>query len=163
MDIEQLNARLVESGKDSEHNQSYQQFLTFIMDGEEYGVDILQVQEIRGWEPCTEIPNSDCFVKGVLNLRGTIVPVVDLRVRFGLSNADYSEITVVIVLKIIQDEKEKIMGIVVDAVSDVHSISDNMINTSPELGNNENSRFIRGLGQAEEKMLILLNLKNLLD
>nr|WP_230425583.1 chemotaxis protein CheW [Saccharobesus litoralis] len=133
------------------------------MNGEEYGVDILSVQEIRGWEKCTSIPNSPDYVRGVLNLRGTIVPVIDLRVRFGLANAEYSAVTVVIVLKLKQDDKDKIMGLVVDAVSDVHAISESQINVSPDLGDNQNSEFITGLGQVGDKMLILLDLNNILD
>jgi purine-binding chemotaxis protein CheW len=158
MNIEELNSRLGQSS-DGETNQ----YLTFIMDNEEYGVDILKVQEIRGWEACTEIPNAAPYVKGVLNLRGTIVPVIDLRVRFALKKADFSEITVVIVLKLMQGGKEKVMGIVVDAVSDVHSISESQINNSPDLGDNQNSCFITGLGQVEDKMLILLCLQDLLE
>ncbi|AWB66699.1 chemotaxis protein CheW [Saccharobesus litoralis] len=164
MNIEELNARLVESSEEGdEHIGDLLQYLTFIMNGEEYGVDILSVQEIRGWEKCTSIPNSPDYVRGVLNLRGTIVPVIDLRVRFGLANAEYSAVTVVIVLKLKQDDKDKIMGLVVDAVSDVHAISESQINVSPDLGDNQNSEFITGLGQVGDKMLILLDLNNILD
>lgn len=164
MNIDELNARLVESTVNEQDDfDEFQQYLTFLMNGEEYGVDILRVQEIRGWEKCTVIPNSSDYVRGVLNLRGTVVPVIDLRVRFGLANAEYSQITVVIVVKLRQDGKDKIMGLVVDAVSDVHALKRSQINVSPELGDNQNSEFIQGLGQVENKMLILLDLNNILD
>ncbi|WP_411020783.1 chemotaxis protein CheW, partial [Salmonella sp. ZJHZ21_0185] len=96
------------------------QFLTFIMADEEYGVDILTVQEIRSWEEITEIPNAPDYLKGVINLRGTIVPILDLRLRFGLAMIDYGPLTVVIVVKVIFEQNSKIMGMVVDAVSDVY-------------------------------------------
>jgi purine-binding chemotaxis protein CheW len=163
MNIDELNARLTDADGNEIDNQNTSQFLTFIMNEEEYGVDILKVQEIRGWEYCTEIPNSPAYVKGVLNLRGTIVPVIDLRVRFNLPQATFDDVTVVIVLKLEQSGKEKIMGVVVDAVSDVHSLSSLDINDSPELGDNKNSEFISGLGQAKDSMLILLDLNDLLD
>ncbi|NTS76515.1 chemotaxis protein CheW [Catenovulum sp. SM1970] len=163
MNIQELNARLAATDEEDESLEDSSQFLTFLMADEEYGVDILKVQEIRGWEQSTAIPNAPDYVKGVLNLRGTIVPVIDLRIRFGLPAIEYSPITVVIVLKLEQAGKDKIMGIVVDAVSDVHTILDSQINQSPELGDNKNSRFINGLGQAQDKMLILLNLNDVLN
>ena len=99
-----------------EQAQGVKQFLTFIMADEEYGVDILTVQEIRSWEEITEIPNAPDYVKGVINLRGTIVPILDLRLRFGLATIDYGPLTVVIVVKVIFEQNSKIMGMVVDAV-----------------------------------------------
>ena len=91
--------------------------------GEEYGVDILRVQEIKGWDTVTSIPNTPVYIKGVINLRGTIVPLIDLRERFGLEHLAYGETTVVIVLKVVRDHRERIMGLVVDAVSDVYNVS----------------------------------------
>lgn len=139
------------------------QFLTFIMAEEEYGVAILDVQEIRGWEPCTEIPNMPAYVKGVINLRGTIVPIIDLRQKFGLKNVEYSAVTVVIVVKVLVQGKSKIMGLVVDAVSDVHTIAHNEINLPPQLCNENEPNIIRGLVSIQGKMVILLNSSLLLD
>lgn len=139
------------------------QFLTFIMADEEYGVEILDVQEIRGWEPCTEIPNMPVFVKGVINLRGTIVPIVDLRQKFGLENIEYSAITVVIVVKVLVENKSKVMGLVVDAVSDVHTIAHSDINLPPQLGQDNGPSVIRGLVSINDKMVVLLSSSLLLD
>ncbi|GLQ32335.1 chemotaxis protein CheW [Litoribrevibacter albus] len=139
------------------------QYLTFIMANEEYGVDILSVQEIRGWEAATPIPNSPDFVKGVINLRGTIVPIIDLRLRFGLNQADYGPMTVVIVLKVANDKGNKVIGIVVDAVSDVYSLSSEDMRQPPEMGDQVNTSFIKGLVDVQGKMVILLNIDVLLN
>jgi purine-binding chemotaxis protein CheW len=145
------------SGSDDE-----QQYLTFIMAGEEYGVDILAVQEIRGWEPTTVIPNAPEYIKGVINLRGTIVPIMDLRSRFSLERVEYSPVTVVIILKVETERGERVMGIVVDAVSDVHSISDSDTRNSPDLIEDLNSEFIRSLVSVDDSMIILLDVQRLL-
>lgn len=140
-----------------------QQYLTFIMADEEYGVDILAVQEIRGWEASTLIPNAPPYIKGVINLRGTIVPIMDLRSRFGLENIEYSPVTVVIILKVESDHGERVMGIVVDAVSDVYTISEEETRKTPELTEDNNSVFIKGLVNVNEKMIILLDVESLLS
>lgn len=139
-----------------------EQYLTFIMDDEEYGVDILSVQEIRGWEMATPIPNAPAHVKGVINLRGTIVPLVDLRQRFGIASTEYGSLTVVIVLKVTKNDKERVMGIVVDAVSDVYSFSQAMMKEAPDLGDRAGNRFLKGLATIEDKMVILLDINELL-
>ncbi|QUM91136.1 chemotaxis protein CheW [Moritella sp. 36] len=139
------------------------QFLTFIMADEEYGVEILDVQEIRGWEPCTEIPNMPQYVKGVINLRGTIVPIVDLRQKFGFNNIEYSTTTVVIVVKVLVEDKSKIMGLVVDAVSDVHTIAHGDINLPPQWGQDYGPSVIQGLISINNKMVVLLSSSLLLD
>ena len=139
------------------------QYLTFVMDNEEYGVDILSVQEIRGWEKPTKIPNAPDYLKGVINLRGTIVPIVDLRARFHLEQVEYTQITVVIVLKMLAEGSTRTVGIVVDAVSDVYSIAANDIRESPDITNTDNSLFIQGLANVDEKMVIILQLAGLLD
>ncbi len=139
------------------------QYLTFVMDDEEYGVDILSVQEIRGWERATKIPNSPSYLKGVINLRGTIVPIVDLRIKFNLPKIDYTPVTVVIVLKLNFEAGERTVGIVVDAVSDVYSIGEDELKSSPDVSNKKNSQFIRGLATVNEKMVIILELSKLLD
>ncbi|MCT7357464.1 MAG: chemotaxis protein CheW [Thalassobium sp.] len=140
-----------------------QQYLTFMMSDEEYGVDILAVQEIRGWEESTLIPNAPEYIRGVINLRGTIVPIMDLRIRFGLKRVEYSPVTVVIILKVDGDHGERVMGIVVDAVSDVYTISDASTRKPPELTEDRNSGFIKGLVNVNEKMVILLDVDDLLN
>jgi len=137
------------------------QYLTFLLDGEEYGVDILRVQEIKGWEQATQIPNTPAYVRGVINLRGTIVPVIDLRERMGLETIEYDQTTVVIVLKVIGDDKARTVGFVVDAVSEVYSVRDEDLNATPDLGDAEKMRFVKGLATIDEKMLIMLDVDHL--
>jgi len=144
------------------NSDAHDQYLTFIMAGEEYGVDILCVQEIRGWESATPLPNAPSHIKGVINLRGTIVPIVDLRQCFGLEAIEYTAVTVVIVLKVRTEDSTRIMGIVVDAVSDVYSLSDKDVRSAPDLGNSVNTEFIRGLVNVQDTMVILLDIDKLL-
>lgn len=138
------------------------QHLTFILDGEEYGLDILRVQEIKGWDRATPIPNTPDYIKGVINLRGTIVPIIDLRARFNMPKVDYGPMTVVIVLKVISDEKERIMGIVVDAVSDVYNIGAEVLRPAPDFGAGMSVEFVKGLATIDEKMVIVLDIDHLL-
>ncbi|ARU57582.1 MAG: chemotaxis protein CheW [Pseudomonadales bacterium] len=141
-----------------------EQYLTFFMDNEEYGVDILSVQEIRGWESATAIPNAPSHVKGVINLRGTVVPIIDLRQRFGLKEVEYGPTTVVIVLKISnQKQGQRVMGIVVDAVSDVHQFKSSEIQPSPEMSENANTAYVKGLGSVGDEMVILLDISAMLN
>ncbi len=140
------------------------QYLTFIMDREEYGVDILSVQEIRGWESVTPLPNAPKHVRGVINLRGTIVPLIDLRLRFGLPAVEYNQTTVVIVLKVPnRSGKSSVMGIVVDAVSDVYSLGRDALREAPDLGENVNTDYIKGLANVKGKMVILLEISKFLS
>lgn len=139
------------------------EYLTFILDGEEYGVSILAVQEIRVWSTVTDMPNTPDYVKGVINLRGVIVPIVDLRERLNKSSATYNENTVVIVLKETINEQTVVVGIVVDAVSDVYKFSDKEIKSSPDFGAEIDSRFIYGMATIEEKIIIMLDAVKLLD
>ncbi len=138
-----------------------EQYLTFIMADEEYGVDILAVQEIRGWESATPVPNSPAHIKGVINLRGTIVPIMDLRQRFGLPAIEYGDETVVVVLKVKLGRAQRVMGIIVDAISDVYDVPAEQVK-STGLGDNVNARFIRGLVSVNKGMVILLELEKLL-
>ncbi|MGK0445536.1 MAG: purine-binding chemotaxis protein CheW [Bermanella sp.] len=138
-----------------------EQYLTFIMADEEYGVDILAVQEIRGWESATPVPNSPKYLKGVINLRGTIVPIMDLRQRFDLPEIEYGDETVVVVLKIFTDIGTRTMGIIVDAISDVYDVPIGEANNKG-LGDNQNSNYIKGLVTVKKHMVILLELENLL-
>ena len=146
-----------------QNNEGNEQFLTFLMNGEEYGVDILSVQEIRSWERATSIPNVPEYVKGVINLRGTIVPIIDLRTRFGMEQEEYSRVTVVIVLKVQTSKGERITGIVVDAVSDVYSLSSEDMCIPPDVSSHVNTDFFKGFINVKEKMVILLNLEELLE
>ena len=139
------------------------QYLTFIMNDEEYGVDILCVQEIRGWDNATPLPNAPAHIKGVINLRGTIVPIIDLRQCFGMGAIDYTAITVVIVLKINTESGSRTVGIVVDAVSDVYSLSASEMKAPPDLGESVDTSYIKGLVTVNGKMVILLRLEKLLD
>jgi len=147
---------------DSDQSQNVQ-YLTFMMANEEYGIEILAVQEIRGWEPMTVIPNSPDYVKGVLNLRGTVVPVIDLRLRFLLPEVEYSDLTVVVIVKVCIASTEKIMGIVVDAVSDVYNLDKDVAVKAPDVGDSANNPFIEGLINVSDKMVVLLDLERILD
>src|SRR3981189_601698 len=133
------------------------QILTFCLGAETYGVDILRVQEIRGWTPVTRIPKSPAHVLGVLNLRGSIVPIVDLRVRFSLERADFTPLTVIIVLSITTPNGRSEFGLVVDSVSDVVDISVKDLKETPNLGGKLNAEFIQCLATVSDRMLILLD------
>ena len=135
-----------------------EQYLTFIMSDEEYGVDILAVQEIRGWDAATPVPNSPEHIKGVINLRGTIVPIMDLRQRFSLEPMEYGAETVVVVLKINTQRGARVMGIIVDAISDVYDVPIDDVK-STGLGENINAHFIKGLVAVNKGMVILLELE----
>ncbi len=139
------------------------QFLTFLLAGEEYGVDILRVQEIKGWNAVTPIPNTPEYIRGVINLRGTIVPIVDLRRRFGLEPMEYGPMTVVIVLKVMREGKSRVMGIVVDAVSDVYNVQDESLKPAPDFGSVVNVDFVQGLATVDETMVIILDIDHLLN
>ena len=139
------------------------QYLTFIMGDEEYGVDILRVQEIRGWDSVTPIPNTPAYIKGVINLRGTIVPIVDLRERFGMPQIHYGATTVVIVLKVVSDSSERIMGVVVDAVSDVYNVAEEDMQPPPDFGSVVNIDYVKGLATVTEKMIIILEIDQLMN
>jgi purine-binding chemotaxis protein CheW len=145
-------------------DSNVEQFLTFELAGESYGIEILKVQEIRGWEPIRKIPNTPSYLKGALNLRGSIVPIVDLRERFNMEAVEYTPTTVVIVLSM---ETElggpNVMGIVADAVSDVLDVKLSDIRHSPNLGVKINTQFIRGMYVSKKNMVMLLNVEKLLD
>ncbi len=139
------------------------QFLTFMLAGEEYGVDILRVQEIKGWDAVTTIPNTPEYLRGVINLRGTIVPIIDMRIRFGLEKLDYGLLTVVIVLKVDYGEKSRIIGIVVDGVSDVYNVPEEEIKPSPDFGSAVDTEFVKGLATIEDKMVIVLDIDQMFN
>ncbi|WP_305910223.1 chemotaxis protein CheW [Methylomarinum sp. Ch1-1] len=139
------------------------QILSFTLGQEEYGVDILRVQEIRSWEPVSRIPNVPGYEKGVVNLRGAIVPIIDLRERFGLGHLDYSPLTVVVVLQAYISGRTRAMGVVVDAVSDVVDIDKSVIQTTPNFGVKVSTEFINGLAAVNDKMVMLLDVDKLLN
>ncbi|HMM76001.1 MAG TPA: chemotaxis protein CheW [Gammaproteobacteria bacterium] len=138
-----------------------EQFLTFMLNGEEYGVDILRVQEIKGWESATEIPNTPAYIRGVINLRGTIVPVIDLRRRFAIEPIEYTNTTVIIVLRIRTGDGEKTMGFIVDAVSDVYNVTPEHMKPAPEFGGQVRTDYVKGLATVDDKMVILLDIDQL--
>lgn len=139
-----------------------QQVLTFTLGSETYGVDILRVQEIRGWTPVTHIPQSPPHVLGVLNLRGSIVPIIDLRMRFSLEQAQYTAVTVIIVLSVQSASGRRDFGVVVDGVSDVVDMNDANIKPAPDLGGQVNTEFIRGLAPVSDTMVMLLDIDRLI-
>jgi purine-binding chemotaxis protein CheW len=134
-----------------------QQFLTFKLAGEEYGVGILNVQEIRGWSAVTAIPHAPVWVLGVMDLRGEVVPVIDLRRRFELEPATFGPSTVVIVIRVPYDGQERTLGLVVDAVSEVYDIDSATLRRLPDLGSPASNDIVHGLAQADGKTLILLD------
>ncbi|MBL4681186.1 MAG: chemotaxis protein CheW [Pseudomonadales bacterium] len=139
-----------------------EQFLTFIMNDEEYGVDILIVKEIKIWESATSIPRSPAHVRGVINLRGTIVPIIDLRQCFGMPAIEYGPLTVILVLQVSSEKGDREIGIVVDEVSDVHTLEAGQLSPNPEIGSGSKIQCIRGLVSVGEKMVILLDMDELL-
>ncbi|HEY9199534.1 MAG TPA: chemotaxis protein CheW [Gammaproteobacteria bacterium] len=139
------------------------QYLTFLLAGEEYAVDILRVQEIKGWTRATPIPNTPAYIKGVINLRGTIVPIVDLREHFGLPVVEYGPTTVIIVLRIECADRQRIVGIVVDAVSEVYDLADDSLQAPPDFGSAVYVEFMRGMATVDAKMLIVLDIDHLIN
>ncbi|MGB0936012.1 MAG: chemotaxis protein CheW [Colwellia sp.] len=140
-----------------------QEYLTFILEGEEYGVDILCVQEIRVWSSVTELPNKPDYLKGVINLRGIIIPIIDLRQRLGKEPHEYNEQTVTIILRHQSEEKLMVVGIVVDAVSEVYKFTAKNIRPAPDFGSSIDKCFLKGLATIDEKMIILLDSEALLN
>ena len=144
-------------------NPGMAQYLTFILDGQEYGVDILRVQEIKGWEHATALPKAPPYIKGVINLRGTVVPLLDLRARFGLPEQAYNETTVIIVLKVVRGDGQDIVGIVVDAVADVYTMAPEHLHPAPHFGSPIDAEFVKGLAPLDDKMIITLDIDRLLN
>jgi purine-binding chemotaxis protein CheW len=135
------------------------EYLTFRLDQEEYGIDILKVQEIRGYEKPTRIAHAPDFIKGVINLRGTIVPIVDMRIKFNCARAEYNAFTVVIILNL----RSRIVGIVVDSVSDVMELAPENVRAAPDIESAIDSSVVLGLGSVGERMLILLDIEKLMS
>lgn len=138
---------------------SQQEFLTFVLGDENYALDIMTVKEIRGYEQVTKIANAPDYIKGVLNLRGDIVPIIDLRIKFQVGEATYDEFTIVIMLMI----ADRVVGIVVDEVSDVIKVDDEAIRPPPEFGVAFDSAYLHGLTTINEQMIILVNIQKLIS
>jgi len=138
------------------------EYLTFIMDGEEYGIDILRVQGIQGWGPITPIPNTPDYIHGVINLRGKVVPIIELRRRLNLDSIPIDSTNVVVVVRIDSGERTRTVGLIVDAVSDVYSVDEVNIKLPPDFGERVNTKFVKGLATVKEKMVILLEIDELL-
>ena len=136
-----------------------EQFLTFRLDGLDYGIAIMKVQEIRGWSSVTPLPNSPRYIRGVLNLRGIVVPIIDLRLRFNLSEAAYDGFTVIIVVNV----GKRLAGIVVDAVSDVIALGAADRCVTPEFEGHANRQYIQGLAQVDGKLLVMLDVERLVS
>ncbi len=139
-------------------NNAAGEYLTFVLGEEEYGLEILKVQEIRGYDTVTQIANTPDFIKGVINLRGKIVPIVDLRIKFNLGRVEYDEFTVVIILNL----GGRVVGIVVDGVSDVMALQEQQIREVPSLVSSIDTKYILELATVEEQMLILVDIEQLM-
>ena len=137
---------------------STNEFLTFTLGEEEYGIDILRVKEIRGYDAVTRIANSPAFIKGVINLRGHIVPIVDLRIKLSVGEARYDGSTVVIILNILG----RVVGVVVDGVSDVIALADDAVKPAPEFGSVLDTQYILGLATVEGQLLIITDIEKLM-
>jgi purine-binding chemotaxis protein CheW len=147
------------SGFGEKNESTGNEFLAFTLGKEEYGIDILKVQEIRGYEAVTRIANAPEFIKGVVNLRGIIVPIVDMRIKFNLGEPTYDQFTVVIILNI----SGRVVGMVVDSVSDVITLSMDQVKPAPEMGTTFDSDYLIGLGTLDERMLILVDIDKLMS
>ncbi|MCD0420882.1 chemotaxis protein CheW [Rubrivivax sp. JA1024] len=160
---ERPRAASASNGAAAVEGQAGGEFLTFRLGGEEYGIDILRVQEIRSYEPPTRIANAPSFIKGVVNLRGVIVPIIDLRLKLGCESAEYNGFTVVIVLNV----RGRVVGAVVDSVSDVLELTREQIKPAPELSSSIEAHYITGIGAVKsgdaERMLILVDIEALMS
>lgn len=145
----------VNSAADATTNE----FLTFRLGSEEYGIEILKVQEIRSYDAITQIANAPDFIKGVVNLRGIIVPIIDMRIKFRLGNESYDQFTVVIIINV----AGRVMGMVVDSVSDVINLAEEQMRPTPGFGSVIDMEYIMGLGTVDERMLILIDIEKLMS
>lgn len=150
-----MNSNITQESMHAESNE----FLSFFLGEEHYALDIMTVKEIRGYETVTKIANAPSFIKGVINLRGDIVPIIDLRIKFSVGEATYTEFTIVIMLNVC----DRIVGIVVDGVSDVIKLQDEDIRPPPEFGVAFDSKYLLGLASLEEHMVILVNIESLIS
>jgi len=149
------DSQLMSSEIDQQSNNN--QYLTFLVGDEIYGVDILRVQEIKGWTPVTSIPNTPSHIKGVLNLRGELVPIFDIRIKFNMPHVEYKATTVIIVTTLVLTTGERIIGLVVDGVWDVVNFLNKEIKDTPALGSDTDTRFISGLANFNDRNIMLLD------
>jgi len=149
----------MQANHEQAESEERHELLTFTLGSEEYGIDILKVQEIRGYDAVTTIANAPEFIKGVINLRGIIVPIVDMRIKFKLGNITYDETTVVIILNV----ANRVLGMVVDGVSDVTSLKPDDIKPAPKFGSSLDAEYLQGLGTADDRMIILVDIEKLMS
>jgi purine-binding chemotaxis protein CheW len=149
------------SGKNPAAPGATRQLLTFCLGDETYGMDILRVQELRGWTPVTRVPKAPDHMLGVLNLRGSIVPIIDMRRRFNLAKADFTPLTVIVVVSVQLESGRREFGMVVDSVSEVIDLAADQVQETPEIGARSSEEFILGLATAHERMVILLDIDRL--
>lgn len=138
-------------------------YLTFLLGNEDYGIQILQVKEIIGLMEITQVPRTPQFIKGVINLRGKIIPIMDLRLKFGMIEGDYNERTCIIVVEVVINGQKRLMGIVVDTVSEVLNIAQNEIESAPEYGTQVDGGFLAGMGKIKGKVIMLLNIEQIVN
>ena len=156
--MSQPQAAVTTEAADAAAGRMANEFLTFRLGGEEYGIEILKVQEIRGYDAITHIANAPEFIKGVVNLRGIIVPIVDMRIKFKLGEAKYDQFTVVIILNV----AGRVVGMVVDSVSDVITLSAEQMKPAPDFSSSFDTEYITGLGAVDDRMLILVDIEKLM-
>ena len=148
-----------ESAPVADTTEDSAQYLTFTLDGEEYAVDILRVQEIRGYSSVTSIPNAPAYVKGVMNLRGTVVPVFDIRLKFGMEPRAYDRFTVIVVVNV----GSRVVGLIVDSVSDVLDIPADAIQPTPDLGTGVDTTVMQGIARTNDRLVTLLDIDAVVD
>jgi len=148
----------MQAGQGKAEEGASRELLTFTLGSEEYGIDILRVQEIRGYDTVTTIAHAPEFIKGVINLRGIIVPIVDMRIKFKLGRVTYDQFTVVIILSV----ANRVVGVVVDGVSDVITLKPEQIRPAPEFGASMDTKYLLGLGTVDERMIILVDIERLM-
>lgn len=157
-DEEQKTEEQEPVGMGTEHRESGKQFLAFLLLGEQYAVDILKVQEIKSWGPITPIPAAPEYMRGIINLRGTVVPVIDLRCRFGLQTKEPDLSTAIIITRIPSGTSERYVGLVVDEVSDVYFLDEEEIQDRKNVSNAISGEYVKGLSQVKDNMVIVVDL-----
>ena len=158
-----MNAMSDQISQELKAENNAAQYLTFIMNEEEYGIDILRVQGIQGWDTVTEIPNTPDYILGVINLRGAVVPIIDLRRRLGIQSIEFGPTTVVIIVRIGDENAGRTVGLVVDAVSEVYSIQHDELAPAPEFGGSAQTDYVKALATVDNKMVILMDIEELMD
>lgn len=159
LNVQDTQTQRTRSGSHASTPATTLEFLAFTLGAEEYGIDILKVQEIRGYEAVTAIANMPEFIKGVVNLRGVIVPIIDMRIRFNFGTPRYDQFTVVIILNI----GGRVLGMVVDSVSDVTTLTPQQIKPAPQIGTAFEADYLLGLGTLDDRMLILVDIDKLMS